>query len=78
MPVNTAKTVIFTNTCPPHNKILREQNTKNNCGKLGKMKEINKVLKVVKKKMNIIELFAKSRRKSGGLHRIPMLIYGRQ
>jgi hypothetical protein len=28
--------------------------------------------------MNIIELFAKSRRKSGGLHRIPMLIYGRQ
>jgi hypothetical protein len=31
-----------------------------------------------KKKMNIIELFAKNRRKSGGLHRIPMLIYGRQ
>jgi hypothetical protein len=30
------------------------------------------------KKMNIIELFAKSRRKSGGLHRIPMLVYGRQ
>ena len=28
--------------------------------------------------MNIIELFAKSRRKSGGIHRIPMLIYGRQ
>jgi hypothetical protein len=42
------------------------------------MKEINKVLKMVKKKMNIIELFAKSRRKIGGLHRIPMLIYGRQ
>ena len=33
---------------------------------------------VGKKIMNIIELFAKSRRKSGGIHRIPMLIYGRQ
>ena len=31
-----------------------------------------------KKIMNIIELFAKSRRKSGELQGIPILVYGRQ
>ena len=57
MSVNPTKTVIFTDTCcPRHDNIFKVQDTKSNCGKLGKMKVINKVLRIVK--MNIIELFA--------------------